>query len=157
MRGKFMTGKLLYLFLTVGIMTLDQASKYWAEKILTEKVVIEIIPYFFSLELAHNEGIAFSLPLPPLVVILLTVLVCFYLVWEIFIKNQHFIFYLLILAGALGNLVDRLWHGYVIDMFAVHYFAIFNLADVWISLGVVGWIFYEWRGLRKERVGKKPV
>ena len=64
----------------------------------------------------------------------------------------------LIVSGALGNLVDRVWHGYVIDFFLFHLpgwsFAIFNLADVFITLGaglVILDEFLVWRRARRQR------
>lgn len=53
--------------------------------------------------------------------------------------------YALICGGALGNLVDRLWHGAVVDFISLHaagyYWYVFNLADIWISLAVVVLIY----------------
>ncbi|MEL0082229.1 MAG: signal peptidase II, partial [Gammaproteobacteria bacterium] len=64
---------------------------------------------------------------------------------------------LLVLAGALGNLVDRLRFGEVTDFIQVHYagwyFPAFNLADSAITLGVIGLLWMElvhWRRLRKK-------
>jgi len=42
----------------------------------------------------------------------------------------------LVLAGALGNLMDRLMRGYVVDFFYLHHWPVFNVADIWIALGV---------------------
>jgi signal peptidase II len=49
--------------------------------------------------------------------------------------------YALIAGGALGNLIDRLWHGAVVDFISLHaagyYWYVFNLADIWISAAVI--------------------
>lgn len=157
LKRNLMTRNIIYLLLITDLIILDQVTKYFSEKLLAQKT-IEIIPQFFSLQLAHNEGIAFSLPLPPGITMGLTMIVCLYLSVEIFKsksphsprnilntflqKPQHTA-YALILAGALGNFIDRLWHGYVIDMFSVSHFAIFNVADISITLGVIGLILTE--------------
>ena len=57
--------------------------------------------------------------------------------------------YALIIGGALGNLVDRIIHGAVVDFVSLHYagyyWYVFNLADIWISLGVVLLVWGLWR------------
>ena len=57
--------------------------------------------------------------------------------------------YALIIGGALGNLADRIIHGAVVDFVSLHYagyyWYVFNLADIWISLGVVLLIWGFWR------------
>jgi signal peptidase II len=62
--------------------------------------------------------------------------------------------YALILGGALGNMVDRLLHGHVVDFILVHYrdwyFPAFNVADIALSCGAAAWIGHllltSWRG-----------
>ncbi len=60
----------------------------------------------------------------------------------------------LIVSGAIGNLIDRAWHGYVIDMIRVHTdtwsFAIFNVADSYISVGAAAIILDEVLSMRKQ-------
>ena len=57
--------------------------------------------------------------------------------------------YALIIGGALGNLADRIIHGAVVDFVSLHYagyyWYVFNLADIWISLGVVLLVWGFWR------------
>ncbi|MEL6702340.1 MAG: signal peptidase II, partial [Pseudomonadota bacterium] len=64
----------------------------------------------------------------------------------------------LIVAGALGNLIDRAWHGYVIDMIRVHTdtwsFAVFNIADSYISVGAALIIIDEVLAMRNQRRSK---
>ena len=58
----------------------------------------------------------------------------------------------LLMGGAVGNLIDRLLFGQVTDFISVSHFAVINLADVWINLGVAGFIFWL---LRVEFFSKK--
>ena len=57
--------------------------------------------------------------------------------------------YALIIGGALGNMADRIIHGAVVDFVSLHYagyyWYVFNLADIWISLGVVLLVWGFWR------------
>ncbi len=61
----------------------------------------------------------------------------------------------LILGGALGNVIDRIWHGYVVDFIQVHYhasyFPAFNIADSAITLGAICLILDELRRVRQGR------
>lgn len=161
-----MKKNIFYLSLLAGLIVLDQISKYLAEHYLSQNI-LTIIPNTFTLQLAHNEGIAFSLPLPPFIIITLTLVVCIYLIYEIFkpseaqtpkklslffTQNLTQISSILILGGAVGNLIDRLWHGYVIDMFSLQYFAIFNLADTWITLGVTLLLLSELKNAKNPQI-----
>ncbi len=68
----------------------------------------------------------------------LIVLVFIYYYRADFLKNEHFSFFSgLIVAGALGNLYDRLVYGFVIDFINFYFWPIFNLADACISVGIV--------------------
>jgi len=53
--------------------------------------------------------------------------------------------YSLIFAGALGNAWERIFKGYVTDMISVEHFAVFNLADSYISLGAAGIIYFYFK------------
>jgi signal peptidase II len=57
------------------------------------------------------------------------------------------------LAGAAGNLLDRIFRGYVIDFIHVRYWPVFNVADICITAGV---ILFLWKGLRWEAKGGEP-
>lgn len=98
------------------------------------------ISNFFSLELSHNSGIAFSLPIQWIPLKIITVLIFLFLVFlyikEEYPKNSRLLdtAYVAILAGALCHLYERLFVGYVVDFIAVKYFAILNLADILISI-----------------------
>ena len=110
---------------------------------------ITIINNFFSITYVRNTGIAFSfLSGNVLIVIIITLLIGFlfikYLKNKIFNKTE-IIAYGLISGGAIGNLIDRIVYGYVIDFFEfkIFNFPIFNIADIAIVIGVILLIIYS--------------
>jgi len=133
-----------YLAGVVFLFLLDRWLKNWA---LTElyNQKINIIKKIFSLELFQNENVAFSLYLPPAVILFLVITIISGLTFSLvfrFIKRRERadfmdIGMLLIIFGAVSNLVDRLRFGFVIDYFNLVYWPVFNLADIMISGGVI--------------------
>lgn len=130
---------------------LDQASKFYFEGALNLYQQIVIIPDLFSWTLAYNTGAAFSFLagqsgwqrwLFALIAIVVSVVL---VVWLKRLKpNETWlaIALALVLGGALGNLVDRVLFGHVIDFILVHwqnrwYFPAFNLADSAITVGAI--------------------
>lgn len=135
----------------VGLV-LDQASKAWAEASLTSGHVQKI-----GFSLSHNEGIVFGFGLPLWGIYLLTAIIlllgCYTVVeskmWR---KRNHLFPLALVLAGAIGNLIDRVRFGYVVDFIQVYWWPTFNLADVFIVVGV---ILLSWQVLVKEETLEK--
>ena len=101
---------------------------------------LEIFPYF-SLHMAKNTGIAWSLPIPywfllPLNIVLIVIiplLACKYLNIK---NNLSLLVVSFIIGGAIGNFYDRLFYGYVIDYISIGSWPVFNLADALLSTGV---------------------
>ena len=102
--------------------------------------------------LIFNTGIAFSLfdeggLLGRWVLVILVICVCLYLAYILAtesLEKYEFIALLMILSGGLGNLIDRSFRGHVVDFIHVYYesysFYIFNLADTFITIGVIIYI-----------------
>ena len=142
----------------IGILFLliDIISKQLILYFMVENQTIQIIPHFFSLTYVKNTGVAFSmLEGNILFILLMSMIVVGVLVY--FAKSKgngrlEKICYSMILGGALGNFLDRIFYGYVIDFFDFSLFgfkmAIFNVADVLIVCGVFLLIVLE---LLKER------
>lgn len=142
----------------IGILFLliDIISKQLVLYFMVENQTIQIIPHFFSLTYVKNTGVAFSmLEGNILFILLMSVIVVGVLVY--FAKSKRNgrlekICYSMILGGALGNFLDRIFYGYVIDFLDFTLFgfkmAIFNVADVLIVCGVFLLIVLE---LLKER------
>ena len=133
-----------YLAVAVFLFLFDRWLKNWAlSELYNQK--IDIIKKIFSLELFQNENIAFSLYLPPSVILFLVIIIIAGLTFSLvsrFIERHGKagfmdIGILLIVFGAVSNLMDRLRFGFVIDYFNLVYLPVFNLADIMISTGVI--------------------
>lgn len=150
------------IMIALSAAILDQWIKYLVETGLPMHVPVPVLP-FLALFRTHNTGIAFSmladLGSVGLIVITLAV-IGFILVIALRSDPAQRLArfgFALIIGGALGNLVDRVWHGYVVDYILFHLpswsFAVFNLADVFISIGaalVVLEEFLIWRRTRRS-------
>lgn len=103
-------------------------------------------PYF------GNQGLIFSLPLQPIMAMLVNIfiLIIVILIWR---RTDHPAF-LLITLGGLGNLLDRLIYGRVIDYIFVSSRAPFNLADVLIMVGVI-WFLLRQKNLSSRKINAK--
>ena len=110
-----------------------------------------IFTNYIILEKFYNRGIAFSIfnsdsalinyTILFIIILIITFIIRLFLTQFNKLKQSEVIAYSLIIGGAVGNMIDRIIHGYVLDFIFIHfnsfYFpAIFNLADVSISLGV---------------------
>ncbi len=123
---------------------LDQVSKVWAENTLTYGEQIDLLP-FLSLYRVYNSGIAFSLlagfETVGLIVLVLVVTAAVLLIWWRTADGGRLaaIGYALIVGGALGNLIDRLAYGHVVDFLYLHLgtqpLFVFNLADAALTAG----------------------
>lgn len=146
MKPLFSTG-LRWLWLAVVVLAVDLGSKYW---ILQHFMLGETSALFPSLNLhyARNYGAAFSFLADKegwqrWFFAAIAVGICGVLVVMMYrskaCQKLNNIAYALIIGGALGNLFDRLWHGFVVDMIDFYvgnwHFATFNLADTAICIG----------------------
>jgi signal peptidase II len=142
------------LFLTLFLVVIDQISKYLVTAQLNLAESLEILP-FLNFTLILNTGIAFSMfddggISGRWILVLLTSIAVSYVAYILIKeKNLHTLEILplvLILSGGLGNLIDRVLFGYVIDFIHVFYgiysFYVFNLADSFITIGVVIYLYY---------------
>ena len=132
------------LLLVASAVAVDQVIKWLVETRLPFHELVPVIP-MFALYRTWNEGIAFSLlgGLPDTALLALTGLVIIfvlYLWWRTPSgRGIAHLGFALIIGGALGNLVDRAVYGHVVDYILFHTetwsFAVFNLADAFISIG----------------------
>lgn len=114
------------------------AAKLLADTFLHDRVAV--IGSFAGLQYSRNPGIAFGLRLPDAVqeiFILAALVLVFVLAWKSAGTLWSRVGYGLIIGGALGNVVDRAFDGFVTDFFQVGGFPIFNVADSCITVGVV--------------------
>ena len=140
---------MVWAILIALLIGLDQASKVfiYAERVSLEH--LEIIKDFFYLTYLENRGAAFSMlqNFRPLFLIMTPVAVG---VMIYFFKRQKHglarIALSLLIAGALGNFIDRLLRGFVVDFFHFYPFgydfAVFNVADIFVTVGVALLVIY---------------
>jgi len=144
--------KRLYYFLFILILlVLDQAAKYFVSQHIPLFGRVNIIPGFFNLTHIHNRGAIFGFLSQSgsqtiYYLLLLASLLALFLVFYYFFKTSADEKFLelslsLIVAGALGNLLDRIGRGYVIDFMDFHrgqwHWPSFNVADACVSLGAL--------------------
>jgi signal peptidase II len=146
----------LLLAVTLPIIVLDQMTKALARAFLSSGEVIGILP-FMNLRLGFNRGISFGF-LPAdgatgvLMLIGLTALIAVGLaVWSVRTRNRsESVALALILAGALGNLIDRARDGMVTDFIDLHvagyHWPTFNVADIAITFGAI-WLVADSLGI----------
>lgn len=133
---------------------IDQFTKWLAVKHLESP--IRIIWDFFMLEYAENKGMAFGIPLHSGVLLAISV---FLLAVIIYIANRELkldVFLsrfcaALIIGGALGNIIDRIVNGYVVDFIKIWKWPNFNLADVFIVVGILLTIIFYGKIVNDER------
>ncbi len=144
------------------IVAFDQITKYFASLKLADGSVAKFIPGVVQFKYAENTGMAFSmLSGARWVFIALTVVVCvgvFYYLFSNRCKNLWLYWSLgVILSGGIGNLIDRIRFGYVVDFIEPTFvnFAIFNIADCAVTCGavvLVGYLLYDaFKDLKKPK------
>ncbi len=141
---------LLFTVILIGTLALDQLTKVWVTN--ATNLPIQIIGNFFRIIRTENTGIAFSIPIPQIILIPLIILIIILglnsLRKEIQFEHPIALTSIaIILAGALGNLLDRLRLGHVIDFIAVGKFPVFNVADTAITCGIA-LLFLKWKNLK---------
>ncbi len=134
------------------ILFLDQLTKFLATKNLELNNPLPVIKGIFSLTLVHNRGAAFGIFRNQLYLFILSSFIAVILIYSALKKRKNNSLYAfslsLILGGALGNLIDRVILGYVIDFFDFHFWPVFNIADSAITIGV---ILLGWQLLKSEK------
>lgn len=138
-----------YLILVFAIITMDLLVKLWAQNTLMDIGTIPIIKDIFHLTYAENRGAAFSILEGKRWFFIVLTAVMLIIIALAFFKNYFkgvwgkttlvFIF-----SGAVGNFIDRLLLGYVVDMFDFRLinFPVFNVADIFLTIGAIMGIIY---------------
>ncbi len=138
-------------FLFCGILiAVDQLTKLWAVNALTKVNTMPIIEGVFHLTYVENRGIAFGMLQGRIwIFVLITILAVIGIIYYYFRHTTYFDRFLrftlmLIMAGAIGNLIDRLLRGFVVDMFDLRIinFYVFNVADICVCVGAALMLYY---------------
>ena len=143
-----------YICLIIGVFILDQFTKWLIDGNMNLYQSIPVINDFFYLTYVTNDGMAFGLSLPggQFTLTTLSIIMTFILVYFFWLeKNSHYVMKLslsLIISGALGNLIDRILAGKVIDFIHIKIgsyweWYIFNIADTSVSIGMILFIFHS--------------
>ena len=135
------------------LLIIDQGSKAWMESVLAQGS-ITVIPNFFELEFVTNTGAAWSIfrgNVIFLIVISLFVMFALVMMYPTVPKSRlKSISYILLYAGIIGNLLDRMIFHYVKDFlkFTIfgYQFPVFNFADMFIVIGAVLLMIVIWKG-----------
>ena len=135
---------MLFFGIALLLVVLDQVSKYFTVLYLEPLRTVEVIKNIFSLTYVENRGAAFGiLQNARWVFIVATIAAICALVWyKLRYKPQGKIIntsLCLILAGAVGNMIDRILRGYVVDMLEVTFieYPVFNVADCFVVVGAI--------------------
>ncbi len=155
-----------YFLLTLPLYFLDQITKWLALHYVTPDEPRIIVPEFFALVFVTNTGAAFgSFKNNNLFFVLLSFVALIFVVGLLVRPHARDVLrdvsLALLLAGVLGNLTDRLWHGHVIDflLFDLHVpfaspFPAFNVADSCICVAVVFFIIHSFRQEKEDAAAR---
>lgn len=138
------------------ILFLDQLTKFLAERGLSLNQSVPLISGVLHLTLVHNTGAAFGLFKNQLPLFIAAAIVAVTLIYRHLRSagerrlSLYTFSLLLICAGALGNLIDRVLYGHVIDFIDLRVWPVFNVADASISIGALLLAYHLLKPQRKE-------
>lgn len=154
---------LKWLWLSALVVVLDQLTKWFAEIMLVAHEPLPVLS-FFNLTLMYNPGAAFSFLADAggwqrwFFLILSVVVSSILIIWVSRLKRHEIrlaVALALIIGGAIGNLIDRILYGHVIDFIQLYYegwyWPAFNIADSAITVGAVLWIIESFVSTRPPR------
>ena len=137
--------------ITVSMIVLtDRISKSFFSDILDVGESLPIIHNFLHMTLVHNTGIAFGffkdqgvvfIIIPMIAIVLLMFNTYYYRQNNKQLSRSYILAFSLILGGAIGNLIDRIFYGYVIDFIDLRVWPVFNIADSAVTIGAIIIVF----------------
>lgn len=143
----------------IGLVFIDQLIKYFILKYLNGFNDIVVIKNFLSITFVKNTGGAFGLfSGSTYIIAFITMILIYFLIKFISEEKNNVVTasYVLIVSGAIGNLIDRVYHNFVIDFISFklfgHYFPVFNFADILITVGVILFFYCIVKDEKDERV-----
>ncbi|CEJ74826.1 lipoprotein signal peptidase [[Clostridium] sordellii] len=134
---------MLYILIIIGLIAIDQISKYLAVNYLANIGSIPIIKNIFHLTYVENRGAAFGMfQNNQIIFIVVAIAACVFGLYYLYKKDLNILgksAIILIISGALGNLIDRIRLGFVVDYFdfRVIWDYVFNVADVFVVVGTI--------------------
>ncbi len=158
---------MIVLTISLVIVVIDQISKYLIRSTMELHESIPVIKNFFHLTYVSNDGMVFGINFPwsmyflVAASFLLTIFLVGYLWYE---RKGHLILRIslsLIIAGAIGNFIDRAMFKAVVDMFDFIFwgwhFYIFNVADSAVTVGMILYLSYSFFLQPKEQIAKSII
>ena len=140
---------MLYFILAAALVVLDQVVKFLVRADIPLGGAAPLLPHVLQLTYVQNTGAAFSMLeshtwILTLISAAMSVLLAVVLAKRVFPRRFAMVSLALILAGAVGNLIDRLFLGFVTDMFQTLFmnFAVFNVADICVVAGGIAFCVY---------------
>ena len=140
---------MLYAVLVVVLVALDQLVKFLVRTNLGLGEAVPFLPHILQLTYVRNTGAAFSIFeehtwILALVSLAASILLAVLLIKKVFPHPFAMFCLSVVLAGAVGNLIDRIFLGYVTDMFQTLFmnFAVFNVADICVVCGGIAFCAY---------------
>lgn len=134
---------MIYILIILGLIGLDQISKFLAVKYLVNIGSIPIIKDIFHLTYVENRGAAFGMfQNNQMVFVVVALIACIFGLYYLYKKQLNLLgksAIILIIAGAIGNLIDRVRLGFVVDYFdfRIVWNYVFNVADVFVVIGTI--------------------
>ena len=153
-----------YAILLAACIGLDQLLKWWVTANLEVGQSAALLPGIVRLTRLHNTGAAWSsfsgkTGVLAVVTIILMAAVVWLVVKKLVRHPLGLTAAMLVLGGGVGNMIDRLFRGYVVDMFDLEFmdYPIFNLADIFVVVGVIlGAVYYLWFYDKYDKPKKEP-
>ena len=154
-----------YVLLLIACIAGDQLLKYWVVQNLDVGQSAALLPGLVRLTGLHNTGAAWGsfsgkTALLAAVTVVLLLAVAWLVLKRIVRHPLGLCAAMLVLGGGIGNMIDRVCRGYVVDMFDLQFmdYPIFNLADIFVVVGVIlGAVYYLWfYDKYDKRSGKEP-
>lgn len=129
-----------YLILSMFLVVIDQISKLYIRSIFLQGDSLPIIGNFLRFTYLQNTGVSFGLfKGNNLFFIVFSIIALAYFIYLFVVEKEFEMQYSLVIAGVIGNVIDRIHLGYVVDFVDIGSFPVFNVADSCISIGVI-WI-----------------
>ncbi len=140
----------LDLLMITGLIAFDQYTKQWAKVYLKDKPAYNLINGFLELNYLENQGAAFGMLPNQKVFFVFVAIVILFVVGYVLLKVPdqkkytilHFLFSLIV-AGSIGNMIDRVRYDYVVDFiyFVRMNVPIFNVADIYATISAIVLLF----------------
>ena len=147
MQGEEKAKSIMSFFIVCSIVLIDQISKIFIHQSMDLYQSVTIIPSLLDFTYIRNEGIAFGINFEGsrIFFIVFPIIITFYLISLLrdkeFQSTSSQISLLLIIGGAIGNITDRIFRGYVVDFIDFHingvHWYVFNIADSSVTIGLL--------------------